>query len=132
MQPNQSNSLLSQAHQQVKARLQNGAIAIDATLGNGHDTLFLARHVAPNGMVYGFDIQEAAIVATRAKLRYAQLLEQVRLVLNCHAHLAEHIPAQHHGQIAVIMFNLGYLPGTDKQVITHSESTLVALNVALD
>jgi hypothetical protein len=46
--------------------------------------------------------------------------------------MAEHVPPVRHGQVAGIMFNLGYLPGSDKSVITLTETTLRALSVALD
>ena len=58
MAPNKQPSLLNLAHQHIQKRLQDGAIVIDATIGNGHDTLFLARRVATTGLVYGFDIQK--------------------------------------------------------------------------
>ncbi|MEQ1636886.1 MAG: class I SAM-dependent methyltransferase [Methylococcales bacterium] len=124
-------SLLKQAHQLLKPHLHDGAISIDATVGNGHDTLFLAQHTAPSGMVYGFDIQPAAINTTRARLQQAGLLNNVQLTLNSHADMGKHIPQHLRGKIAAIMFNLGYLPGADKQVITQSDSTLAALNTAL-
>ncbi len=41
---------------------------IDATCGNGFDTLFLCRTAGENGHVKAFDIQEQAIERTR-KLR---------------------------------------------------------------
>lgn len=44
--------------------LQPGDIAVDATMGNGHDTLFMAECVGKTGLVYAFDIQAQAIEAT--------------------------------------------------------------------
>ncbi|NOT85165.1 MAG: methyltransferase domain-containing protein [Methylococcaceae bacterium] len=124
--------LLHQAQQLLKPRLHDGAISIDATVGNGHDTLFLAQHIAPTGRVYGFDIQAAAITATRVRLEQAGLLNCSRLILSSHAFMGEQIPTDVHGKINAIMFNLGYLPGADKQLITLSDSSLAALNSALD
>ena len=41
----------------IKQHIQDDSIVIDATCGNGNDTLFLAEQV-PNGKVFGFDIQK--------------------------------------------------------------------------
>ena len=61
-------SLVSVAHNLIRDKLRPGDIAIDATVGNGHDTVFLVEQVSPSGKVYGFDIQQAAIDSTRAKV----------------------------------------------------------------
>jgi predicted methyltransferase len=120
-------SLLKLAHQHIKDNLRTGDIAIDATIGNGHDTLFLAEQVGLTGKVYGFDIQQAAIVATRAKLAQSQWQDSVSLIQASHADMMAHIPAKHHGKINACMFNLGYLPNGDKRIITQTDSTLCAL-----
>lgn len=127
----QSPSLLVQAHQHIRPHLYPGAIAIDATVGNGHDSLFLAQHIAPSGKLYGFDIQSAAIQATQSRLQAAQLAEFTELFTASHAQLAQLIPVSAHGSIQAIMFNLGYLPGTDKNIVTQSPSTLAALNASV-
>lgn len=123
-------SLVNIAHDLIKGILQSGDIAIDATVGNGHDTLFLTEQVGPTGKVYGFDIQQAAIESTQEKFRQTLLSE--RLILNhaSHAEMDNKIPAHFHGKISAIMFNLGYLPGGDKSVITLTGSTLSALTIA--
>lgn len=123
-------SLVNAAHNLIKEHLHTGDIAIDATVGNGHDTLFLAEQVGASGRVYGFDIQQAAIDSTREKLRQAHTPECLTLIHASHALMAGKIPGQHHGKISVIMFNLGYLPGGDKNIITQTDSTLTALNAA--
>jgi 16S rRNA C1402 N4-methylase RsmH len=115
-------SLVSVAHSLIKAKLRPGDIAIDATVGNGHDTLFLVDQVSPSGKVYGFDIQQAAIDSTWAKVESCcnapQRPECLTLIQANHADMDEIIPAQYHGKISAIMFNLGYLPGSDKSIIT--------------
>jgi tRNA1(Val) A37 N6-methylase TrmN6 len=121
-------SLLKLAHQHIQNNLRSGDVAIDATVGNGHDTLFLAEQVGKNGRVYGFDIQQAAIVATTEKLQHSHCLERVTLIQASHAELAAHIPVHHHGNINACVFNLGYLPKGDKRIITQTCSTLSALN----
>jgi predicted methyltransferase len=123
-------SLVKQAQQQVALHLTQGAIAIDATVGNGHDSLFLAQQVGATGQVYGFDIQAAAITATYDKAVQAQLATRLTLCQACHSQMAAYIPIRWHGYVQAVMFNLGYLPGGNKQVITQADSTLAALLVA--
>ncbi|MDO9269258.1 MAG: class I SAM-dependent methyltransferase [Methylobacter sp.] len=123
-------SLVNAAHDLIRDVLRPGDIAIDATVGNGHDTVFLAGQVGPSGHVYGFDIQQAAIDSTLEKFRQNQLSDCLTLIHASHADMGEKIPAHHHGKIRAIMFNLGYLPGGDKSVITQTDSTLTALTVA--
>ncbi len=72
-------SLTQEAHSLIKQKLHSGDIAIDATVGNGYDTLFLAKQVGTTGKVYGFDIQQAALDATRSRLQQANLLECLTL-----------------------------------------------------
>ncbi|WP_046061086.1 class I SAM-dependent methyltransferase [Methylotuvimicrobium alcaliphilum] len=124
-------SLVHKAHKAVKAVLQAGDYAIDATVGNGHDTLFLARHVGPGGIVLGFDIQQSAIDKTRSRLEQETIDTQVELFRVSHAEMTNIIPMQFHGRIKAVMFNLGYLPGGDKLLITRTDTTIAALNQAL-
>jgi predicted methyltransferase len=124
------SSLLHQAHALLRTRLKNGDFAIDATVGNGHDTVFLAQQVASSGWVYGFDIQKAALTATYQRLAAANLAAQVQLVHSGHQFMNTHILAHHHGGIKAIMFNLGYLPQGDKAIISQADTTLIALNAA--
>ena len=123
-------SLVKEAHSLIKCRLNPGAIAIDATAGNGHDTLFLSKQVTATGKVYAFDLQQAALDTTRSRLQQANLLDCLTLIQADHALMTEKIPVQHHGKISAVMFNLGYLPGGDKTIITLASSTLAALNSA--
>jgi len=124
-------ALTKLAQQTVAKVLQPGARAIDATMGNGHDTLFMARLVAPHGQVIAFDIQPNAIANTRAKLLASQLNAVAELHLCGHEHLLAHVPAGWAGTCAAVMFNLGYLPGGDKTLITRADTTVSALQQAL-
>lgn len=123
-------SLVKEAHNLIKDKLQPGNIAIDATVGNGHDTLFLLEHITPTGRVYGFDIQQAALDCARARCEQFSRPDCLTLIHASHARMTEKIPGQQHGKISVIMFNLGYLPGGDKSIITQTDSTLQALHCA--
>lgn len=123
-------SLVNEAHKWVKQRLVSGDIALDATVGNGRDTVFLAEQVGLDGKVFGFDIQESALETACNKLKQANLLTCTTLIHASHADMSERIPVQYHGMIKAIMFNLGYLPGGHKSIITLAHSTIVALNAA--
>ena len=118
-------------HAQVLVRnvLRQGDWAVDATVGNGHDTVFLAEVVGPAGRVFGFDVQDAAIASASVRVRD---LPQVTLNHCGHELLAERLPAEAKGQLAAVMFNLGYLPGGARLVTTATETTRAALSQALD
>jgi len=124
-------SLTDQAARRLAVYLSAGDVVIDATAGNGYDTLFLAQHVEPAGHVFAFDIQPRAIEKTRQRLAAQNLAAQVTLRLASHGDLKANIPLQFHRNISVIMFNLGYLPGSDKSVKTETSTTLAALEDAI-
>ena len=114
--------LTMQAHDAVREQVREGEIAIDATAGNGHDTQFLAELVGPAGTIFAFDIQKVALEKTALRLKDAKV-QNVVLINRDHADLASFIPDEYHGKIAAVMFNLGYLPGADKHVVTNAAST---------
>lgn len=106
-----------------------GSHCVDATAGNGHDTLFLARLVGPDGRVLAVDVQEAACSATRRLLsENASDLGQVTVLCGGHENLRKWAPADWPGQVSAVMFNLGYLPGSDRSCLTRPETTLAALS----
>jgi hypothetical protein len=109
----------------VKARVQTGDRVVDATVGNGYDTLFLANCVGTTGRVDGFDIQECAIVSTRSRLGNDA---PVFLHLRGHEEMAAIVAPG----ISAVMFNLGYYPSGDKTIITRPDTTLTALDAALN
>lgn len=111
----------------LRQRLNKGDVVVDATVGNGHDTLFLADQVGPSGCVIGFDVQQAALDQTAALLGERS---NVRLVHAGHERLAEYL-ADGDVRLAAVMFNLGYLPGADRTVTTGATTTLAGLQQAL-
>ena len=120
------------AHLLIADRLQDGEAAIDATCGNGHDSLMLAQILGPQGRLWAVDVQPAAVAATNLRLQgLGGLAPQLQVLEGNHRDLEILIDPQWHGQIAVIMFNLGYLPGSDKSVTTQEADTLPALEAAL-
>ncbi|WP_302013949.1 class I SAM-dependent methyltransferase [uncultured Akkermansia sp.] len=124
-------SLLSRpltcAHDWIRNVVLPGDTVVDATAGNGHDTVFLTRLAGPAGQVHAFDVQEEAIRVTRERLEEAGLLTpSVHLHFASHDRLAELVS----GPVKAVVFNLGYLPGGDKKTVTRTDCTLVALEQA--
>ncbi|MFZ5591620.1 MAG: class I SAM-dependent methyltransferase [Bacillota bacterium] len=111
----------------VSGALYPGAVAIDATAGNGQDTVFLARLVGESGLVYAFDLQEQAIRNTAERLTAAGLASRVKLLHADHARLQEFVSQP----VQAVMFNLGYLPGGDRNIVTRPQTTGEALEQAL-
>lgn len=121
-QTSRRTAIVRLAQQRVAERLQPGDTAIDATAGNGHDTLFLARHVTERGRVIAIDLLATALQSTRQRLdehgnRNVTLLQQ--------SHHESFPPAASGAKAA--MFNLGYLPGGDHAIRTTGATTLAGL-----
>jgi len=123
-------SPLAFSHALLKQTVHAGDSVIDATAGNGNDTLLLANLVGKDGRVIAFDIQEEAIAITREKLLAAGLNDRVDLQHNGHEHILEICPDSE--SISAIVFNLGYLPKGDKSIVTIPETTLKALDASLN
>ena len=119
--------LTEKVHHILANYLQEGDLTIDATAGNGYDTLFLAEQVGPSGKVIAIDIQDCAIRSVQEKLDSADLLHRVRLVTEDHVVALNKLIASNRGKVAAITFNLGYLPGSDTSIKTQAESTEEAL-----
>ena len=99
---------------------------IDATCGNGHDTLMLAQLV-PNGHVFAIDNQQQAIDTANEKISMS-LGMNVSFHLQCHSNFPLKIQPK---SIALVVYNLGYLPGGDKQLTTKRSTTLQSLEKAI-
>ena len=113
----------------IEAALFDGALAVDATVGNGYDTLFLAHRVGPKGTVLGFDVQKAALAGARELLKFVGSLDRVSFIHDSHSRLANYLPAG--AGIQGAMFNLGYLPRGNRQIITRPDTTIMALGGVL-
>lgn len=124
--------ILPFARSLIDLAVKEGDIVVDATVGNGHDTLYLAERVGQSGHVFGFDIQAQAIENTTKRLHEHHMETRVTLVQASHAELDAHIPPEYKGRITGAMFNLGYLPGGDKQIVTKPNSTIAAIEQLLD
>lgn len=121
------DGILPFARKLLEKTVTDGSIAIDATLGNGNDTLFLAKLVGDNGHVFGFDVQELALANTKARLEEHQLSDRATLFSRGHEHVAASIPESFHGNVSGAIFNLGYLPKGDKSIVTKPDTTITAV-----
>jgi len=107
--------------------IRPGDSVVDATMGNGKDTLFLAELVGESGHVYAFDVQQEAVARTRERVEEAGFEGRTTLILAGHETMAQHVPQG----VSAVMFNLGWLPGAQHIVTTKTETTLVAVEAAL-
>ena len=123
--------VLEAAHSFAARALRNGDVAVDATVGNGHDTQFLAEQVGPGGTVFGFDVQQEAVRRTRKRLEEAPDTASIDVFHAGHEQMLDHLPAEVHGTVSAVMFNLGYLPGSDSSCITRPDTTLDGIRAAV-
>jgi len=116
-------------HAALRQQIQKGDRVIDATAGNGHDTLFLAQCVGASGFVHAFDTQEIALANTRNRISEAGCDAEVMLCLACHSSMHD-LLASLFPQPTAIVFNLGWLPGANHAHITRPITTIAALHAA--
>jgi SAM-dependent methyltransferase len=124
---------LTFAHFLWQQLLNLGDSVLDATCGNGHDTLFLAQKVldADRGSVHAIDMQSRALQATKLRLESslpAPLLKRVHYWQQSHAAFPSQIAPR---SLRLVVYNLGYLPGGDHSLTTKTESTLASIQSAL-
>ena len=117
------------SHSLLEEILQPGDHVIDATMGNGYDTVFMAEKIGKTGHVYSFDVQKEALLSTKSKLTEQDLLDRASLFLQGHETLGTVVDEAQ--PIKAGIFNLGYLPKSDKSVITLPETTRTAMEEIL-
>lgn len=116
----------------VARTLTAGDFAIDATVGNGHDTLWLAQQVGSTGRVLGLDVQAVALVAAQRRLIEAGVADRVMLARARHEELDRFLSRDNPlARPRVVMFNLGYLPGGNHLIMTQPETTIAAIEAAV-
>lgn len=118
------------AHQLLENCIAKGDTVVDATCGNGNDTFFLSTLVGPTGHVYAFDIQTQAIETTKQLLSEKDC-QNVTCIQDSHAKVNQYIPNTLHEKVGGAIFNLGYLPRSNKQIITKRDSTIQAIDSLL-
>ena len=78
---------LAMAHDFLAQVITKDDIVVDATMGNGHDTLFLAKLAK---QVFAFDIQEQALEKTRQRIQEAGFTN-VELILQGHETVDQYV-----------------------------------------
>lgn len=129
-----TSRLTQVAHEKVSEVLRPGDVAVDATAGNGHDTLFLSQRVGSAGRVFAFDVQQEALESTRQRVleQGAEGDQHIHPVLGCHSTLREVLGEHGVNEVKAVMFNLGYLPGSNREVVTSSATTVAAIEASVD
>lgn len=113
---------LKMAHMWLEEIIHSDDITVDATMGQGFDTEFLSRL---GSRVFAFDVQQFALDMTKERLDQADL--NAELILDGHQNVDKYVT----GEVKAAIFNLGYLPKSDKKLITQAETTLTALTKLL-
>lgn len=126
---NPTITMTALAHTLWKSILRPGKdSAIDATAGNGGDAAVLAELLFPSAAsppmtttttsshLVGVDIQEAACEATQARLSRMLLPDILHDHVSIHhrSHAPLPLPPVGSGPVAVVVYNLGYLPGQER------------------
>lgn len=112
----------------LRTQARPGGLYIDATMGNGHDTLFFSRLAGESGRVLAFDIQPAALESTRELLQDQGMAERAELILDSHEHMDSYAER---GSVDAICFNFGYLPGGDHRIATRANTSIQAVEKGL-
>lgn len=112
----------------IKRHLPEGGFAIDATAGNGGDTLLLCETLGPKGRVLAMDVQAQAVNNTRKLLEEKGYAHMVQVVQDSHANLEQYAAPE---SADCVVFNFGWLPGGDHNVFTQKESSLTAIEKGL-
>lgn len=112
----------------IRMHVAAGAYCIDATMGNGYDTLLLSKLAGKHGKVLAFDIQQAALAHTRQRLEKECAPKNYDLILDSHANMAAYAAPE---TIDCIVFNFGYLPGGDHTLATQAHSSITAISSGL-
>ena len=102
-------------------KVGEGCTVVDATMGNGNDTSFLAKLVTHTGKIYAFDIQDTAIESTMDRLSMQSPLPEVIYVRDGHENMERHISGE---EVDLVIFNLGYLPKGDHSITTRADTTI--------
>lgn len=116
------------SHEYIERIVRSGDTVVDATAGNGNDTLFLARLVGEGGKVFAFDIQETAIENTKKRLADEGVSERCSVIKDGHQNMKKYVS----GPVSAVMFNFGYLPGGDHSIFTTAPTSVQAIEAAME
>lgn len=113
----------------IELQIKPGDLCIDATVGNGHDTLFLSRLTGTTGHVLAFDIQQTALDSAKMRLEKHGAPKNVTFLLDSHSHMENYARPD---TVSCIVFNFGYLPSGDHAIATRSETSIPAIRQGLE
>ena len=116
-------------HHFMENHVEEGDFCIDATAGNGNDTLFLCQLVGETGKVLAFDIQKKAVEHTKQRLSDAKMAERAEVLLESHTNMYKYAKRE---SVSCIVFNFGYLPGGDHQLSTQADTSIEAICQGLE
>lgn len=116
-------------HHFMENHVEEGDFCIDATAGNGNDTLFLCQLVGETGKVLAFDIQKKAVEYTKQRLSDAKMAERAEVLLESHTNMYKYAKRE---SVSCIVFNFGYLPGGDHQLSTQADTSIEAIRQGLE
>ena len=122
-----NKSILNRVRLICNRFIKKGDITVDATCGNGYDTLMLSKL---SKKVFAFDIQKEAIEKTSDLLKKNNI-NNVVLINDTHEKIDTYLK-DYKGKISLVMYNLGYLPGGDKRVTTKHSSTLLSIKKGIN
>lgn len=103
----------------MKNKIPNSKICVDMTFGNGNDS-YTMLSINENIEVYGFDIQQSCI-------NNARKIDNLQVINDSHLHFDNYI----NDKIDFAVFNLGYLPGGDKNITTDYDTVIKTLKKLL-
>ena len=115
-------------HHFIREHVKEGECCIDATAGNGNDTLVLCELVGETGKVIAFDIQEEAVANTKKRLAEHGMTERAQVLLESHVNMNRYAQEE---SVSCVMFNFGYLPGGNHELATRKESSILAIQEGL-
>lgn len=114
---------LKLSHEYLKEHINKDDVCVDATMGRGRDTLLLCNLAKE---VFAFDIQEEALHSTK-ELLSENGITNAHLILDSHHNLKSYVKSA-----KCVVFNLGFLPGGDHSIFSHSDTSIKAIEAALD
>ena len=122
-----NRSILNMVKKICEEHISDNDYVVDMTIGNGNDTLFLAKI---SKKVFGFDVQKVAIDNTTRLLKENNV-NNYELINTSHDEIDEALK-EYKQKIKLILFNLGYLPCGDKSITTKHKTTLRAVKKSMD
>ncbi len=125
--PDFFNNSINIARMIMFHKVQVGDIVVDATCGNGNDTLFLSKLVGEKGKVFAFDTEQTAISNTKTLLEKENALKNTVLINKCHSQMINLV----NEKPQLVLFNLGYLPKYSKENTTKTDTTIKAVKDSL-